>query len=131
MCGSEIALFVKLPIIWQVCFWDHAQNAPATDHGRTVVEEMIDLQGHSDHTDQRKSPRGLDNSLEASKARAQERFLMEQVLASVCGQAQLWKQHQNRPGIRGGFQQSDGLVALNAGSATRTPGIPTATRIRS
>ena len=110
--GVELPLFIKLAVVWQVCFRHQTQQLPVADDGRAVIELAIhrDRQAHERHEVERRAR--LQHGGESLGRCALERLLEKQVAARVAGQPQLGEHRQLRAIRRCALHGGDGLLRV-------------------
>ena len=93
--GGKAALFREHVVVRQPCFRHDAEDAPAVQHGRAVVELAPGAQGHAEHDDGVAALRVRADVQQRFFGRIEQQRGQKQVAARVAGHAQL-RQHEQR-----------------------------------
>ena len=91
---AEMALFIKLAVIGQIALGDHAQNLPARDHNRAIVNAGIAAERCTDHQHRPELFRCRAHFLNRRFSACEHRLLQMQIINRISGQAKLRVNHQ-------------------------------------
>ena len=92
--GGEVAALIEFAVVRNVGFRNEAEQPPAADDGRAVVELAVHIDRQADGGDQRQRLAGLQNGAERFFGGPLQRLLQKQVAAGVAGQAKFRKADQ-------------------------------------
>ena len=83
------ALFIKLAAVWQMRLGHHAENPPAADRRRAVIQPAADFQRKPD--DERRANRRMKQRFKRLQTARQQRGMEQQVGAGVAAETELRK----------------------------------------
>ena len=110
--GVELPLFIKLAVVWQVCFRHQTQQLPMADDGGAVIELAVHSDRQTHERNEIKLRARLQHGGEPLGRGALERLLEKQVAARVAGQPQLGEHRQLRAIRRCALHGGDGLLRV-------------------
>ena len=100
--GGEVAALIEFAVVRNVGFRNEAEQPPAADDGRAVVELAVHIDRQADGGDQRQRLAGLQNGAERFFGGPLQRLLQKQVAACVAGEAKLGENGELRA-VRSGL----------------------------
>jgi hypothetical protein len=93
--GTELAAFIKLPIVWKIRFDGNAEDLPPVEDNTAVKETKIYLERRAYDENQIKISGGFDNLGEGCKHTLKQGILMKEIFVGIGGKAKFGKNGKN------------------------------------
>jgi len=109
---TELPRLIKFAVVREIGLRHDAENLPAMNDDRAVVQMMIDLERRPDHADDGQLGRRLDHRGNRIEACVEQRPLLKQVVARIRREPQLRKKCDHRLALGRLANQRDGLFGV-------------------
>src|SRR5947207_864550 len=117
VAGRELARLVELAVVRQVGLRHDADQPPAAEERRAVVEAAVDRHRQADQRGERQVARAREKLRERVLGGVDQRALVEQIVAGVGGKAKLGEHGEQRLVARGLLHELERRVGVVPGIA--------------